>query len=147
MAMPNIPGLEELLEKLPLDKFPTDDVAHVIKPLGVNAVITQHDDTYAVHLFVPGCLDSELTGKKTRGQWNFQRLNLKDLSTQIEDVLTQSELYYHRDPPMPPTENQEMVSYRLVPHMDDKGGRTFYRAVRELLDLLLQKNRAGGFIS
>jgi len=42
-------------------------------------------------------------------------------------VLTQSELYYHRDPPMPPTENQEMVSYRLVPHMDDKGGRTFYR--------------------
>ena len=96
-----------------------------------------------VHLFVLGREVNEegegLEGELLQTRWTFQAESLRQFSEFYEfaafralglDYHIDSGIKYHRNPPLPPTSDQNLVSYGLVAKLNDPQGAYLLRFVQ-----------------
>lgn len=149
MTTPNRGPIDNFLESLNLKVGPEPQPEKASQNLGVSVVFARSDGLYpvVVHLVVldRGVTSKGLEGRLLSGQWTFQAKSLEEFCSFYESAIFENfgEEYhpeegirYHRDPQqsMPILPHQNVVSYRLVPRLDDPRGVKLLRVVRMATD-------------
>lgn len=111
-----------------------EDIPPAAKPaIRTRLRIAQRNGGYIVHCFRGDVevTESELEGALLKEHWTYPT-DLQTFSEKYENALQQIDVLYHRTPPVPVSETQAIVSYRLVNRANDPTGKNLLGTVEKL---------------
>ncbi len=138
-GMPDIPGLAELLGRLPLDQLgepPKKEGGDEAPEAALLLKRGDGADKYFIRCSLPHSPPLEEGYVPKSQNFAFPGLKLPELCKKVEDALYDTEINYHCDTPVTPGPGHTNVIYSLLPRQEDPESHgLFYAAYRMLLML------------